>query len=271
MASETVLYEVRDGVALITFNRPDRLNAWTAEMGTAYFDRLDEAVTDSAVGAIVVTGAGRGFSAGADTELLRELSDRGAAPPPPDSRPRDHAYGLPKLTIAAINGAAVGMSLVHALYLDLRFAAAGAKLTAAFGRRGLVAENGVSWLLPRLVGTANALDILLSSRVILAEEAVTLGLVNRVYPAEDLLSETLAYARDVAANCSPASIAAMKSQLHADATGTLDEASARARTLTDISLAGPDSTEGLQSYVERRPAAFAPLGKGTDYVDLLEG
>ena len=182
MASETVLYEVRDGVAVITFNRPDRLNVWTAEMGTAYFDRLDEAVADSAVGAIVVTGAGRGFSAGADTELLRELSDSGAAPPPPDSRSRDHAYRLPKLTIGAINGAAVGMSLVHALYLDLRFAAAGAKLTAAFARRGLVAENGMSWLLPRLVGTANALDILLSSRVILAEEAVTLGLVNRVLP-----------------------------------------------------------------------------------------
>ena len=270
MASEVVLYEVRDGVAVITLNRPDRLNAWTAELGAAYYDRLDEAVADPAVGAIVVTGAGRGFCAGADMELLQGIGGGGGAGEA-NGRPMHHPYRVPKLTIGALNGATAGLGLVQALYLDVRFAAAGAKLTVAFPQRGLIGEYGVSWLLPRLVGTGNALDILLSSRVLLAEEAAALGMVNRVFPAADLLSESIAYARTVAASCSPASIAAIKAQVHADATATLDEALARAGGLMAVSLKGPDFTEGVQSYVQKRPAAFAPLGKGTDFGALLEG
>jgi enoyl-CoA hydratase/carnithine racemase len=269
MASEVVLYEVQDGVAVITLNRPERLNAWTAELGAAYYDRLDEAVADGNVGAIVVTGAGRGFCAGADMNLLQGIGGGGGAAEA-NGRPMHHPYKVPKLTVGALNGAAAGLGLVQALYLDVRFAAAGAKFTVAFPQRGLIGEYGISWLLPRLIGTGAALDVLLSSRVLLAEEAASLGLVNRVVPPEDLLSHAIGYARTVAANCSPASIAAIKTQVHADTTATLDEALARAGGLMGVSLQGPDFTEGVQSYVQKRPAAFAPLGKGTDFGDLLE-
>lgn len=269
MASDVVLYEVQDGVAVITLNRPERLNAWTGEMSVAYYDRLDEAVADPDVGAIVVTGAGRGFCAGADMALLQGLGDGGGAEGG-NVRPMHHPYLVPKFTVAALNGATAGLGLVQALYLDVRFAAAGAKFTVAFPQRGLIGEYGITWLLPRLIGTGAALDLLLSSRVIQAEEAATLGLVNRVLPGEDLLAETIAYARAVATTCSPASVAAIKTQVHADVTATLDEALARAGTLMPISLKGPDFTEGVQSYVQKRPAAFSPLGKGTDFGDLLE-
>jgi enoyl-CoA hydratase/carnithine racemase len=270
MASDIVLYEVQDGVAVITLNRPERLNAWTGELGAAYYDRLDEAVGDPAVGAIVVTGAGRGFCAGADMNLLQGIGGGGGAGED-KGRPMHYPYQVPKLTIGALNGATAGLGLVQALYLDVRFAAAGAKFTVAFPQRGLIGEYGVTWLLPRLVGQGAALDLLLSSRVFLAEEAASLGLVNRVVPAGDVLSEAVAYARTVVASCSPASIAAIKTQVHADATATLDEALDRAGTLMPISLKGPDFTEGVQSYVQKRPAAFSPLGKGTDFGDLLEG
>jgi enoyl-CoA hydratase/carnithine racemase len=269
MASDVVLYEVQDGVAVITLNRPERLNAWTGELGAAYYDRLDEAVADGNVGAIVVTGAGRGFCAGADMDLLQGIGGGGGAGEA-NGRPMHHPYKVPKLTVAALNGATAGLGLVQALYLDVRFAAAGAKFTVAFPQRGLIGEYGISWLLPRLIGTGAALDVLLSSRVLRAEEAASLGIVNRVVAPEDLLSESIGYARTVAANCSPASIAALKTQVHADTTATLDEALARAGDLMQVSLKGPDFTEGVQSYVQKRPAAFAPLGKGTDFGDLLE-
>ena len=267
MANETVLYEVRDRVAVITLNRPDRLNAWTAELGRGYFDALDAAESDPAVGAIVVTGAGRGFCAGADMDLLQGMSDGGAEV---DGRPMWHPYHVRKLTVAAINGAAAGLGLVQALYLDVRFAAAGAKFTVAFPQRGLIGEYGVTWLLPRLVGTGAASDLLLSSRVFVAEEAAALGLVNRVVPAEEVVEQAVAYAQAAAASCSPASIAAIKTQLRGDQTASFTDAQARAKALMAVSLEGPDFTEGVQSYVQKRPAAFAPLGKGTDFGALLD-
>ena len=127
-------------------------------------------------------------------------------------------------------------------------------------RRGLVAEHGISWILPRLVGPARALDLLLSGRVVLAEEAGALGLVNRVLPAEALLEETLAYARDLAVNCSPASMATMKRQVYADLQRDLPEALAKADMLMLDSFAAPDFVEGVTSFLERRDPRFAALG-----------
>ena len=175
--SDVVLIEVSEGVAQLTLNRPDRLNAWTAEMGRAYFDLLDECAAREDVRVIVVTGAGRGFCAGADMKDLESIGsgDLDGARADLDERPQTYALTIPKPVIAAINGPCAGLGLVHALMCDLRFAAQGAKLTTAFARRGLVAEHGISWVLPRLVGPARALDLLLSGRIVLAEEAARAG------------------------------------------------------------------------------------------------
>src|SRR5687768_11734555 len=218
--NDTVLFERRDpGIALLTLNRPERLNAWNGEMESRYFELIDQSVADPDVKVIVVTGAGKGWCAGADMDLLQGIGSQGgltAGGAVREPRPQYYTTTISKPVIAAINGACAGIGMVQALMCDLRFAAAGAKFTTAFARRGLVAEHGSSWLLPRLVGPAHALDLLLSGRVFLAEEAERLGVVNRVVAKEDVLGETLAYARDLAANCSPASMAAMKAQVYGD-------------------------------------------------------
>jgi len=259
--SEVVLMTVEEGVALLTLNRPQRLNAWTDEMEHAYFGLLEDCAAAERVRAIVVTGAGRGFCAGADMQQLQELSDgnvdhqRRAR----TRRPQTFPLSVPKPIIATINGACAGIGLVQALMCDIRFAADGAKLTTAFARRGLVAEHGISWILPRLVGPARALDLLLSGRVVLAQEAAELGLVNRVFAPERLLAETLAYARDLAVNCSPASMATMKRQVYADYERALPDALAAANRLMEASFGAPDFAEGVSSFVERREPSFAAL------------
>jgi enoyl-CoA hydratase/carnithine racemase len=259
--SEVVEYELHDGVALLTLNRPERLNAWTGEMERAYFGRLEECGSSEQVRVIVVTGAGRGFCAGADMQELQALGD-GELPPAAQARerrPQTFPLSIPKPIVAAINGPCAGIGLVQALMCDVRFAAGGAKLTTAFARRGLIAEHGISWLLPRLVGPARALDLLLSGRVVLGEEAAALGLVNRALAPELLLEETLAYARDLAVNCSPASMATMKRQVYAALEQGLSEALAEADRLMLESLSAPDFVEGVTSFIERRDPRFAPL------------
>lgn len=259
--SELVLYEVRDGVALLTLNRPERLNAWTPALEDDYFAALERAGSSEQVRAIIVTGAGRGFCAGADMQQLQELSSH--TPPSANGaerRPQSLPLTIPKPIIAAINGPCAGIGLVQALMCDIRFAAAGAKFTTAFARRGLVAEHGISWLLPRLLGPARALDLLLSGRVLLAEAAGELGLVNRVLPGELLLEQTFDYARELAENCSPASMATMKRQVYADLERGLRQATDEADALMLASFAAPDFAEGVQSFVERRSPHFAPLG-----------
>lgn len=257
---ETVLRDVTDGVCVLTLNRPERMNAWTHEMEARYFDLLAEAERDPETRVIVVTGAGRGFCPGFDMDALAAMSsgqENGDATGP--SRPQTFPLTIGKPIVAAINGACAGIGLVQALMCDIRFAAAGAKFTTAFARRGLVAEHGSSWMLPRLVGPAAALDLLLSGRVFLAEEAERLGVVNRVFDPESVLEETLAYARDAAANCSPASMAAMKAQVYRDLQRGLDESLEDANRLMLESFARPDFAEGVQSFVERREPKFAPL------------
>src|ERR1700693_1189015 len=206
--TEVVLFDVQDGVALLTLNRPDRLNAWTPEMQTRYFDLLEECSAREDVRAIVLTGAGRGFCAGADMQNLEQIAggDGERSSGVHDPRPVTFALGVPKPVIAAINGPCAGLGLVHAVMCDLRFAAASAKLTTAFARRGLVAEHGVSWILPRLVGPARALDLLLSGRIVLGAEAAELGLVNRAVEDGSALEEAVEYARMLASESSPASM-----------------------------------------------------------------
>lgn len=260
--SEVVRREIEDGVAVLTLNRPERLNAWTGEMERAYFGLLEECGSDDEVRAIVVTGAGRGFCAGADMQALEAIGAGGLeeAAASHDPRPQSFPLTIGKPVIAAINGPCAGIGLVQALMCDIRFAAAGAKITTAFARRGLVAEHGMSWILPRLVGPARAMDLLVSGRVVLSEEAAEMGLVNRVMPAEALLPETLAYARDLAVNCSPSSMATMKRQVYADLERPLGEALATANELMLASLSAPDFVEGVASFVERRAPRFAALG-----------
>jgi enoyl-CoA hydratase/carnithine racemase len=260
--SEVVLSKVEDGVALLTLNRPDRLNAWTGEMERTYFGLLEECAASEEVRVIVVTGAGRGFCAGADMKDLQQLGEgevtqrNGAVE---ERRPQSFPLSIPKPILAAINGPCAGIGLVQALMCDMRFAAEGAKLTTAFARRGLVAEHGIGWILPRLVGPARALDLLLSGRVVLAAEAAELGLVNRTFAPEKLLEEALSYAREIAVNCSPASMATMKRQVYADLERPLSEALAQADRLMLASFGAPDFVEGVASFVERREPSFAPL------------
>jgi enoyl-CoA hydratase/carnithine racemase len=263
MADELVKYEVSDRVALLTWNRPDRMNAWTAALEDAYFNALERATDDADVNVIVVTGAGRGFCPGADMDLLQGIGNDDGSLSEGGRRPVTFPLSVPKPVIGAINGACAGVGLVQALMFDVRFAAAGAKWTTAFSRRGLIAEYGSAWLLPRLVGTSNAMDLLLSARVFTSEEAKELGLANRVLPGDELLAETMAYAKDVAASCSPASLAVMKQQIYSAWTQTLEEAGDESFKRMVHSLGGPDFVEGVQSYVQRRPAAFKPLGQGT--------
>jgi len=267
--NDAVLYEVRDRVAIITFNRPDRLNAWGPEVHQGYFTSLDRAAADPDVRVIVVTGAGRGWCAGADMEVLQGIGDAGGFG---DGQPRaerdddgtewkhTHAMTIPKPIIAAINGACAGLGFVHALACDIRFAAQGAKFTVAFGRRGLIGEWGMSWTLPRLVGQAVALDLMMSSRVFLAEEAAELGVVNRVVAPEQLMAEALAYANDLATNVSPTSMAVMKQQVYTHPQMTIDDALIESIRLMEESVRRPDFKEGVASFVEKRPPNFRPLG-----------
>lgn len=257
--SEVVLKQVQDGVATLTLNRPDRLNAWTQELERDYFAALGECAASADVRVIVVTGAGRGFCAGADMQELQTLGEDGIGEERRNGARTAQTYPLtvPKPIIAAINGPCAGIGLVQALMCDLRFTAEDAKLTTAFARRGLVAEHGISWLLPRLVGPARALDLLLSGRVVLGREAAAMGLVNAAMPRETVLEQALAYARDLAVNCSPASMATMKRQVYADLERALPDALAEADRLMLQSFTAPDFAEGVTSFLERREPRFA--------------
>jgi enoyl-CoA hydratase/carnithine racemase len=255
---DLVLSSIERGVLTLTFNRPDRLNAWTDDMGRRYFDQLAEAELNPEVRAIVVTGAGKGFCAGADFQTLNAIQD-GSYKGEPDKRPNTFPTTIRKPIIAAVNGACAGLGMVHALMCDLIFTADEAKWTTAFARRGLIAEYGLSWILPRLIGHAKAMDLLLSGRTFSGAEAYELGLVNRSVPRESLLEEATAYARELAAFSSPASMAVMKRQIWGDWSQTLESSeSAAARQMVEA-FARPDFAEGVASFLERRAPGFPPL------------
>jgi enoyl-CoA hydratase/carnithine racemase len=258
--TDLVLAQRRGSILVLTLNRPDRLNAWTDALEQRYFELLDRAESDPDVRAVVLTGAGLGFCAGAEMDDLRELVDsRDFTPLVPRDPPRHRPLLFNKPLVAAINGAAAGLGLVEALYCDVRFASPQAKLTAAFSRRGLIGEYGVAWLLPRLVGRSRALDILLSSRVILGEEALQLGLVDRIVVPELLLDAAVAYAGELADLCSPASMRTIKRQLLQAEDSTFVEAVHEADRLMLDAFDSADFREGLHSYLEGRPPAFPGL------------
>lgn len=256
--AELVLSTLDRGVLTLTFNRPESLNAWTDAMGRRYFDLLAEAEGDPEVRAVVVTGAGKGFCAGADFKTLSAIQ-AGSYEEKPDPRPATFPTTIGKPIIAAVNGACAGLGMVHALVCDLVFTAEEAKWTTAFARRGLIAEYGLSWVLPRIMGQQRAMDVLLSGRVFTGRVAYELGLANRAVPAESLLAQAHEYARELAVHSSPASMAVIKRQLWHDWDVTL-EASAKAATQEMVaSFRRADFAEGVASFLERRPPNFPPL------------
>ncbi|MCF6468158.1 enoyl-CoA hydratase [Nonomuraea sp. MG754425] len=246
------------GVLTLTFNRPESLNAWTDAMGRRYFDLLAEAEGNPDVRAVVVTGAGRGFCAGADFKTLTAIQS-GSYDGAPDPRPNTFPTTIRKPVIAAVNGACAGLGMVHALVCDLVFTAAEAKWTTAFARRGLIAEYGLSWVLPRIMGQQRAMDVLLSGRVFTGREAYEMGLANRAVPAESLLREAQEYAGELAGYSSPASMAVIKRQVWHDWDTTLEQSAKAATQEMLASFGRPDFTEGVASFLERRPPAFPPL------------
>ena len=265
-----VRYAVDDRVATITLDRPHRLNAWTGRMHTEYRWALAEAEGHPDVRVVVVTGEGRAFCAGADAAALdghiaKGGYDDGIREPPAEpgygvrhefDHPFAFHFGLSKPTIAAVNGPAAGVGLVLACFCDLRFAAAGAKLTTAHGKLGLPAEYGLSWLLPRLIGVTRAADILLSSRVVLAEEAERIGLVNSVHPPEALLEHTYSYARDLASTVSRGSLAETKRQLYTDLHRDVGSSVEESEALLERMVTEPDFARGVAAFRDKRPPEF---------------
>lgn len=275
MELKVTRYDVRDGVATITLNRPERLNAWTGRMHTEYRWCLERAEEDPAVRVIVVTGAGRGFCAGADARALEGHVEKGGYDPgTPADIPRPgfgvrpefdeefaYHFGLSKPTIAAINGPAAGVGLVLACFCDIRFAAAGAKLTTAHGRLGLPAEYGLSWLLPRLIGASRAMELLLSSRVFTAEEAQAMGLVHRVLPGDELMDAVYEYAAGLVHRVAPSSLRATRRQVYADLHRDVATSVAESRALLEEMMRGPDFREGVAALLAKRePDFFRPGG-----------
>ena len=271
---EAVIYEVTaTGVAVLTLNRPDRLNTWGGDIATAFYAGLDRAEEDPAVRVIVLTGRGKAFCAGAQLGAMGgsignvtqsiEKTDKGKLASLVGDRQPYHLTTLCKPVVAAINGSCVGIGLTQALMCDVRFAAAGAKFAASFARRGLIAEYGVSWILPRLTGWGVALDLLLSGRTFLADEAADLGLVKEVVPPEQLMKRAMDYAEDIAQNCSPASMAIIKRQTYGDAMREVVQASSRAEALLHESLQRPDVIEGITSFLDKRAPNFPGLSAST--------
>jgi enoyl-CoA hydratase/carnithine racemase len=270
MELKATRYSIVDGVATITFARAHRLNAWTGRMHTEYRWCLDQAERNAAVRVIVVTGDGRAFCAGADTAALEGHIEKGGYDPgTPDPmanpgygvRPEFDAnfafhFGLTKPVIAAVNGPAAGVGLVLACFADIRFAGKGAKLTTAHGKLGLPAEYGLSWLLPRLVGVSRAAELLLSSRIFLAEEAHAIGLVHELCEPDEVLPRALEYARNLVATVAPSSLAETKRQLYADLHRDIGSAVADSEALLNRMTREPDYREGVRAWPEKRPPAW---------------
>lgn len=268
MAYSDILYGVDEGVATVTLNRPDKLNAWTPRMHHEVKSAMRAAADDDAVRVIVLTGAGRGFCAGADMGTLQSIQGDGGERRAVVEEAFDananasfqttNSYfpSVPKPIIAAINGACAGLGFVMALYADMRFASDAAVFTTAFSRRGLIAEHGVSWLLPRLVGIGRATDLLYSARRVNAPEALAMGLVNRVIPLDSFHEEVMGYARMLANEVSPRSLREMKREIWNAQFQTLGEAIASANADMGASFVSEDFKEGVAHYLEKRAPRF---------------
>jgi enoyl-CoA hydratase/carnithine racemase len=273
MPNQETIYRVADRVATLTLNRPDKLNAWTAVMEREVRAAMEEAERDENVRVIVLTGAGRGFCAGADMSLLSTVAEKGldearrAQGMQPTSGSGEGARGnfqkkysyfpaVTKPVIAAINGPVVGLGLVIALYCDIRFASDAARFSTAFAQRGLIAEYGMAWMLPRLIGHSNALDLLFTARMIDAPEALRMGLVNQMLPRETFLESVQRYAADMASNVSPRSLRVIKRQVYDAMFQTLAEAFEISEQEMLASLKCEDFREGVAHFMEKRPPVF---------------
>jgi enoyl-CoA hydratase/carnithine racemase len=274
MSLTEILYEVRDRIATVTLNRPEKLNAWTRVMEGEVREAMLAAETDPEVRVIILTGAGKGFCAGADMSLLSGILSHGVTQSArealhknepsrradmPGDYQRKHSFyaSLTKPVIAAINGAAAGLGFIIPLYCDLRFASDNARFGTAFARRGLIAEYGAAWMLPRLIGNANALDLMLSARMIGAEEALRMGLVNAVFPAATFLDQVYDYARVLATSVSPRSMAVVKKQVYNAHFQTLEEAMSDAEAEMVEAFQSEDFKEGVAHFLEKRDPRFS--------------
>lgn len=277
-AYREIAYAVADRIATVTLDRPDRLNAWTPRMEEELRAAMAEAARDDGVRAVLLTGAGRGFCAGADMESLRSGAEETAEEAAervrrgselrvvmpnrldvPGDFSRRYCYfpSIPKPVIAAVNGPAAGLGMVMSLYCDVRLASADAFFTTAFAKRGLIAEHGIDYMLVRIVGHAAALDMLLSARRVGAEEALQRGLVNRVFPAATFAGDARAYALDLVDSVSPRSMRVMKEQVYRTLGLRLGDAVQVANEEMLRSFGSEDFKEGVAHFVERRPAAFS--------------
>ena len=258
--------------AVITLRRPDRGNAWTGRLHAEYVNAMGRAEANPEVRTIVVTGQGWAFCVGGDAEALSGHADRGSYDDGlgaadgeltrfPGTDPRfDHQlafhFGLTKPVIAAINGPAAGIGLALACFADLRFAVPGAKLTAAHGKLGLTPEYGLSWLLPRHIGLTRAMDLLLTSRVFLTDEAHDIGLINRLVPADQLMTAVLDHAEEMAAWCSPGALAATKNMVHLDQHRSVAESVADSLARLDLMMGGDEYRQGVDALNQKRSPEF---------------
>jgi len=275
MSTHETLYHVANRVATITLNRPEKLNAWTATMEKEVRSSVEEAERDDNVRVVVLTGAGRGFCSGADMSLLSSVAAQGlleevrARASRPSGTPFEseglrpdfqkkfsYFLGTGKPILAALNGPAVGLGLVIALYCDLRLASDAARFSTTFAQRGLIAEYGMAWMLPRIVGLPHALDLLLSARQISAAEALRMGLVNQVFAQADFLSKVEEYAADLASRVSPRSLRVIKRQVYGAMFQTLGESFDLSVAEMVASLQSEDFKEGVAHFLEKRAPAF---------------
>ncbi|MEO0551265.1 MAG: enoyl-CoA hydratase-related protein [Pseudomonadota bacterium] len=271
MELKATAYEVSDEIATITLNRPHRGNAWTGRMHTEYRYLLGQAEDDREVRAIIVTGAGDRFCVGGDSKALDGHSKSGgydAGTPVDLVTPGDEAFApfredfayhfaLAKPVIAAVNGAAAGVGLVLPCYADIRFAVPGAKLTTAHGPLNLPAEYGLSWLLPRLIGGSRAMELLLSSRKFLTDEAFEIGLVHRLVPANKLLTDTRAYVCDMIERVAPEALRQSKRQTYLDFHRDVGASVREANDLLNTMVKQDDYKEAIKAFLEKRPANWA--------------
>jgi enoyl-CoA hydratase/carnithine racemase len=268
-----IIYEKSDRIATVTFNRPEKLNSWTPKMGAEMRAAMMDAERDPAVGAIIVTGAGRAYCAGADMGTLSEISAGRASAGGGEGGSRgdewlkeqradyrnQYAYllALKKPVIGAINGACVGLGFTTCLYQDIRIASENARLGLIFVQRGLAIEHGSSWMLPRIVGVAHAVEMAITGRLVDAQEALSIGLVHRVVPQAKLMEAAREAAAHIAHKCSPLGVSEAKRLIYSHLFTDLATAIRDDDESMQMMTRSEDFKEGVRAFIEKRPAKYS--------------